>query len=246
MSNTLVNFVTKNATPTETDEYRTLVAINSSENREFTKKLSQVFRNNSGFSIMHNPAARDTAERTRNLSLAINHAVKVDADLIVCVSCRNPGSVKGMGLEESQKGGFKPVVNVLSPQLLEATALCKDMACIKKFPGELEQSIWKVFDEFAEDGVKRIPLDDLNRKFEEKRKEESAANHWVRRALRHMSEGKILVEIEVFPKNSEETARAVEDSATIARRLQDFNSKKRDVLDDTRLSLHLPGPLQAK
>jgi hypothetical protein len=227
--------VTKSLSETESPEFRTLVAINSGDNREFTKKVSEELRGK-GLSVMHNPAARDVAGRIRNLSLSIDQALRIDAELVVCVNCRKPDSAKEIGLEESEKGGSKPVVNVLSPKLLETTALCKDLACVKKFPGEIEESIWKVIDEFSKEGVKRIPLDELSKRFHEHAKDESAAGQWVRRALKHMSEGRFIAEIEVFPKNEEEAMKAVKDCGIIVQRLREFSSKKRDAAD-TRLSL---------
>jgi len=235
MSNKTMVVVTKKADG-EAQAYKTLVAISSSDNKEFTKQVAEELHRNGTFSIMHNPAARNVAQRTRNFSFTLNEAVKVDADMVVCVSCRKPDSAKDIRLEESEKGGFKPVINVLSPKLLETTAVCKDVACVNKFPGEMEQSIWGVIDEFSKAGVKRIPLEELRQRMQERVKEESATHHWIRRALRHMSEDKVIAEIEVFPKNEEETARAAKDCATIVCRLHDFNSKKRDA-DDERLFL---------
>jgi|GEM_PF-6886954 hypothetical protein len=223
------------------EEYKTMVSISSSENKEFAKKLSEELRAN--FSIMHNSAANTVEGRTRNLIFALNHATYVNANMVVCVNCRTPESAKELRLEKSEKGGFKPVVNVLSPQLLEATALCKDIACVNKFPGEIERSVSKLIEELHAEGIRKISLEALDKKLSEKKKEDSATYHWLRRALGEFSKDKVIVEIEVFPRNSEETATAVSESATIIKRLHEFNSMKKP--DDSRLFLGAPAKIES-
>ncbi|MEM3555107.1 MAG: hypothetical protein QXF56_00050 [Candidatus Micrarchaeia archaeon] len=219
-------------------EYKIIVSISSSQNSEFTKKLSEELRANR-FSVMHNQTANTVEGRTKNLIFAVNHAAD-RANMVVCVNCRTPESAKETRLEKSEKGGFKPHVNVLSRQLLEATALCSDIACVNKFPGEVERPVSELIEELHEKGIRRVSLDVLDKKLREKKKEDSATYHWMRRALREFSGDKAVVEIEVFPRNSEETATAVSESVEIIKRLHEFNSKKKESFGDSRLFANAP------
>ncbi len=224
----------KNLAGSEAREYKTLVSINRGENPEFANRLSQELHNNH-FQVIRGPIARSIEQKAVNMALVFDHA-KDSADMIVCVNCRQP-TASDVGLEKSEKGGFKPVVSVLSMHLSDATVQCQDIACVKKFPGEVEESVSDILEGLAESGLKKVPIQVLNQKVNERDREYSSTGHIARRGLLNISEGKIMfVEIEVFPTNREETARAVEDCVAIANRLRKF----RDVPEDNRFFYGLP------
>jgi hypothetical protein len=217
----------KNLVGSEARDCKTLVSVNS-ESLEFADKLSKELRNNH-FPVMRGPSARSIERKAANMALAFEHA-RDSADMIVCVNCRRPNE-RDVGLEKSEKGGFKPVVSVLSMHLADAKQQCHDIALVKKFPGNVEESIANVLEGLAESGVKKVPIQVLIEKIKERNKGYSERSHIVRKGLLNMSEGKTLfVEIDVFPANKEETERAVKDCVAITKRLRET----KDVPEDNR------------
>jgi hypothetical protein len=221
----------------ETSAHKMIVSI-ASQNPEFAKKLSEHLRADKNFSIMRNPTAIDVAGRMKNIIFATEHALGVNADCVISVNCSDPKYWEDYK-PPKEEGGHKLYVNVLSKQLLVVSALCKDKACVEKFPGEVEKEILQLIEEFAAtEGTKRVPLKSLSQEILNEKRESSAASHWLRKVMRDMSRGKVFVEILIPLKKDEDAAQAAEDCATIIDRLCKFNAaKNKAVLEDSRLLL---------
>jgi hypothetical protein len=247
-----MSLLQKNLVGSEAQELKTLVSISAppaniirspdivipTPTGEFKNRLVAELHDKGKFSIITNPPAStaDVARRTNNMLLSLNHAVEVDADIVICVTCRNAEPPKELALEKSEKG-FKPVVDVLSSELVDTRVICKGLANVRKFPAEMESSVLEVIEGLADKGLKRVTPDIIDKKFDEKIGQESTTHHFIRQTLGGIStsEGKLIFEIEVFPRNPEETAIAAHECADIIGTLRELNSRTKDKPKDYRL-----------
>jgi len=222
----------------EAYSYKTVVSISSSVgNPEFRVMLKEELGTDRNFSFLSNQPVYDSPDRIRNFYLTTNHAFNSGADMMISVNFRNRESFRDYEREEVEKID-KPVVSALSRDLLMVTALCKDEACIKKFPASMEQSILKVLEELSDGKNRKISLESLQQKLASEERQQSHMNHGIRRMVRHTAEDKIFVEIEVFVKKDETVDKTVNGCATIIHRLHDYSSsKKRALLEDPSLLL---------
>jgi hypothetical protein len=247
MSNEIMAVTTKKINEEEGQELKTLVSISAPPaNRisssdiltptptgAFRSKLVAELHDKGKFSILSNPnASTDVVRRTNNMLLSLNHAVEVDADIVICVTCRDTEPPRELALKRSEKG-FKPIVNVLSRELVDTRIVCKGSAYVRKFPAEMESSVLEVMEGLADKGLKRVTPDIIDKKFEEKSSQESTTHHFIRKTLGgiSISDSKLIFEIEVFPRNPEETDVAAHECAGIISTLREFSSRTKDKPD---------------
>ncbi|NYZ79427.1 hypothetical protein H0N99_04740 [Candidatus Micrarchaeota archaeon] len=220
----------------EAEAHKIIVGI-SSQNPSFARQLSERLRQDKHLSIMSNPSARDVYDRMRNIILATDQAFRTNADCVISVNCDNPKNWTDFKpLELNPK--HKLYVNVLSNQLLVATALCKDKAYVNKFPGEVEKEIVEITEQLAHNGNKQVPFALLGHEMLKEKKSIKLIHHEHRAAMKRISEGKVFLEINVPLRGDERADRAAEDCAIVIDRICKFNSAKNDaVLKDSRLLL---------